>query len=76
MIETTTQAAGSEPAAVTIAPGWAPTILTPRGTAALRLAEFGDVWDELSPEDRAWFAPWINHLLIDAVLSGVSDGRR
>ena len=26
--------------------------LTPRGTAALRLAEFGDIWDELTPEDR------------------------
>ena len=66
MIETTT---------LPIAEPYQRPVITPRGTAALRLAEFGDVWDELSTEDRAWFAPWINQLLIDAVPSGVPDGR-
>ena len=65
MIETTAQAAGSEPAAV-----------TPRGRVACRLSEFQDTWAELTAEDRAWFAHWLNELLIDAVVPEVRRGRR
>ena len=56
------------PPAVSYAPGWAPVALTPRGTAACRLAEFRNVWAELSPADRAWFAEDLRDLLVDAVL--------
>ena len=41
------------------APGWAPTVLTPRGTAADRLSAFHSVWAELTVEDRQWFADWL-----------------
>ncbi len=55
--------------AVAVVPAWAPIALTPRGTAAARLSEFQDAWAELDASDRARFAPWLNELLIDAVLS-------
>ncbi len=42
--------------------------LTPRGTAAAHLSRFQDAWAELTAEDRAWFASWLNELLIDAVV--------
>ena len=42
--------------------------LSPRGTAACRLSEFQDAWAELTAEDRAWFAHWLNELLVDAVM--------
>ena len=42
--------------------------ITPRGEAALRLSEFQDAWAELTAEDRAWFAHWLNELLVDAVV--------
>ena len=57
---------GSVPVAV--APAWAPVALTPRGVAACRLSEFQDTWAEFAAEDRAWFAHWLNELLVDAVL--------
>ncbi len=60
--------ATAEPPAVAIVPGWEPAALTPRGTAAARLGAFQDVWGELDQADRAWFASWLNDLLIDAVL--------
>jgi len=56
------------PATLPIAEPYQRPAITPRGTAALRLAEFGDLWDELTPADRAWFAPWLTELLVDAVL--------
>ena len=49
-------------------PGERRTVLTGRGVAAARLSEFQDQWAELTAEDRAWFAHWLNELLIDAVL--------
>ena len=58
----------TEPVPVAYAPGWAPAALTRRGIAALRLAEFRDVWAELRPADRAWFAEDLRDLLVDAVL--------
>ncbi len=64
MIETTVTAAGSEPAAI-----------TPRGRAACRLSEFQDVWAELTAEDRAWFAHWLNELLVDACMGEIATGR-
>jgi len=48
------------------APGWAPAVLTSRGVAYLRLAEFRDVWTGLSPADRAYFAETLAELLVDA----------
>ena len=48
--------------------------LTPRGTAAARLSEFQDVWDELAPADRAWFAEDLRDLLVKAVVPGVEPG--
>ena len=62
MIETTT---------LPIAEPYQRPAITPRGTAYLRLAEFGDVWDEFGPADRAWFAEWLRDLLVDAVMDGV-----
>jgi len=53
--EQLTHAAGSRPAA-----------LTPRGTAAARLSDFQDQWDQLTSADRAWFAHWLTALLVDA----------
>ncbi len=41
--------------------------ITPRGTAALRLAEFRDVWAALAPADRQWFAEDLRDLFTDAV---------
>ena len=66
MNETRTATGGGAPGA--FAPGWAPVAPTARGRAACRLAEFQDAWAELAAEDRAWFAHWLNELLIDAVL--------
>ena len=68
MLDMTAQAAGSEPAAVTIASGWAPVALTPRGAAYLRLAEVRDVWAGLGAEDRAYFAEELRDLLVDAIV--------
>ena len=45
--------------------------ITPRGVAALRLADFRDVWAELAPADRAWFAEDLRDLLVEAVVPGV-----
>ena len=45
--------------------------LTARGVATCRLSEFQDVWAELAPADRAWFAEWLRDLLVDAVMEGV-----
>ena len=42
--------------------------IAPRGTAALRLAEFRDVWAELGPADRAYFAEDLRDLLVEAVV--------
>ncbi len=61
---------------VAYAPGWAPVALTARGTAAARLSGFQDSWDELAPEDRAWFAHWLRDLLVDAVVPEADYGRR
>ena len=63
MAETIAAAAGSEPAA-----------LTPRGIAAAHLSRFQDVWSELTPEDRAWFAHWLTELLVDACLEAPAPG--
>ena len=59
MIETTT---------LPIAESYQRPAITPRGTAYLRLAEFRDVWAELGPADRAYFAEDLRDLLVDAVL--------
>ena len=59
MIETTTLA---------IVEPYQRPVLTARGTAYLRLAEFRDVWAELGPADRAYFAEDLRDLLVDAVL--------
>ncbi len=66
MIETTV--ATGAPAPVAIAPGWAPAVVTARGAAYLRLAEFRDVWAGLSSADRAYFAEELRDLLVDAVM--------
>ncbi len=50
------------------APGWAPPVLTPRGTAAARLSAFQDAWADLDAADREWFAWWLTELLLDACL--------
>ena len=49
--------------------------ITPRGTAALRLAEFGDAWAELTQADRAWFAHWLTELLVDACQGEIAHAR-
>ena len=56
------------PSPVVEDPGGSRPGLTARGRAACRLSEFQDAWAELAAEDRAWFAHWLNELLIDAVL--------
>ncbi len=53
--------------AIAIVPAWAPAAITARGAAYLRLAELRDVWTDLRPEDRAYFAEDLRELLIDAV---------
>jgi hypothetical protein len=53
---------------VAFAPAWSPPVVTARGTAYLRLAEFRDVWAGLGPEDRRYFAEDLRELLVDAVL--------
>ena len=73
MIEHVTRAGATAP--VTYAAGWAPSALTARGTAALRLGEFMDVWAALSAEDRAWFADELRDLLVEAVVPGVEPAR-
>ena len=60
---------------VAYAPGWAPVAITARGSAALRLAEFRDVWATLGAQDRAWFAEDLRELLVEAVVPGVEPGR-
>ena len=45
--------------------------LTLRGAAALRLADFRDVWAELAPSDRVWFAEDLRDLLVEAVVPGM-----
>ena len=59
------------PATLPIAGPYQRPALTPRGSAALRLAEFQDAWAELAPADRAWFAEDLRDLLIEAVVPGV-----
>ena len=66
MHETTTATGAGAPVAIVRAS--APAALTPRGTAAVRLSAFQDAWDELTAEDRAWFAHWLTELLVDACL--------
>ena len=61
-------AAHTDSAPVAYAPGWSPPVVTARGTAYLRLAEFQDAWAELTAEDRTWFAHWLTELLVDACL--------
>ena len=60
--------APTDTAPVAYAPAWAPVVLTARGAAYLRLAEFRDVWAGLSPADRAYFAEDLRDLLVDAVM--------
>ena len=55
-------------------PGWEPAIITARGVAYLRLAEFRDVWMGLSPADRAWFAETLAELLVDAATAEMALG--
>ena len=59
MIETTT---------LPIAEPYQRPAITPRGHAYLRLAEFRDLWADLGPIDRAYFAEELRDLLVDAVL--------
>ncbi len=47
---------------IAYAVGWAPAAVTPRGTAALRLSECGDVWEQLTAANRECFS----ELLVDA----------
>ena len=61
-----TTAATEVSAPVAIVLAWAPAALTARGTAAVRLSAFQDVWAELTAEDRQWFAHWLTALLVDA----------
>ena len=49
--------------------------LTPRGTAAAHLSRFQDCCDDLDPADRAWFASWLNDLLIEAVVPDLPPAR-
>ena len=49
--------------------------LTQRGRAAAHLSRFQDCWNDLGPDDRAWFASWLNSLLIEAVVPGVEPTR-
>ena len=56
------------PATLAIVEPYQRPVVTPRGTAALRLSEFQDAWAELTAEDRAWFSHWLTELLVDAVL--------
>ena len=56
------------PATLTIAEPYQRPAITPRGVAALRLADFRDVWAELDQADRAWFAEDLTELLVDACL--------
>ncbi len=58
----------AEPMPVAIVPAWAPATITARGIAYLRLAEFRDVWADLGPADRAYFAEDLRDLLVDAVV--------
>jgi hypothetical protein len=53
---------------VAIAPAWAPAVVTARGAAYLRLADFRDAWAGLSSADRAYFAEELRDLLVDAVM--------
>ena len=62
----------STPATLAIVEPYQRPAITPRGTAALRLAEFGDVWAELAPADRAYFAEDLRDLLVDAVLPEIA----
>jgi len=41
-------------------------VLTDRGTAACRLREFQDAFNELDTADRGWFAHWLSELLVTA----------
>ena len=43
-----------------------PAVLTPRGRAAARLLAFEDVWAELVPRDRAYFATELEQLAREA----------
>ena len=56
----------STPATLAVITEYQRPALTPRGTAALRLAEFQDEWATLTREDREWFAHALTELLVDA----------
>ena len=43
------------------------TVLTPRGTAYLRLLEVQDLIRELDADDRAYVAPLLTEALVDCV---------
>ena len=51
---------------VSFAPGWAPAVLTDRGTAMCRLSAFINAFEALGTEDRAWFAHPLSELLVTA----------
>ncbi len=54
-----------EPAYAIVEPYQRPAI-TARGTAACRLSDFQDAWNDLAHADREWFAEWLTMLLVDA----------
>ncbi len=62
MIETTAQAAGSEPAAIA---DHRSTALTARGVAVLRLLEAQDLVRALDRADREYVAPLVADILVD-----------
>ena len=51
---------------VAYAPGWAPAVLTERGSAMCKLIAFGDAFEALSLADRAYFAYRLSELLVEA----------
>ncbi len=56
------------PATLPIVAVWQRPALTARGMAAAHLSRFQDQWNDLTTEDRQWFAQWLRDLLIDACL--------
>ena len=50
----------------TFAPGWAPAVLTDRGTAMCRLSEFQDAFADLDTAGKAYFAYRLSELLVEA----------
>ncbi len=66
MMATTMIATEGRPVATVPVQGWAPAVLTARGTAAARLSDFQDAWSGLGQADRRWFAETLTELLVDA----------